>query len=561
MARELNWFFRPMVWFLCSMIFVGAAILIVFQGDRTEDLPQAEALKDEEEEIAWVYPATNAQTWERFVESIFQAVEHCRQKYPSMKVDAENRIHPASQKVPQVSISFIHPDLLTESKLIFRWYKLTSEWTPTRWIQHLVSLPRPPKAIIAGSNSSWAHKFASELQKQASAEAIRKPPLLFLTTATADQVFHAGNEPAGNTPQGPQFNPSWEDDSSRIDLNDLYSGRTFRFCFTNRQIANRISRFVWSRVELRPESDPAILVNWMDDEYSRDLSKAFAGEFDHRALENHVDQWGFLSGVIGLGLPPAAVIGRYSSGFRHDVSIQLAVDSSVGSFAFPNSYEAKAVQDLVSQLPSIPQRSLLVLTGQQQPCRRFLRDLARSSPSDSRKFLVLMGDTLSLNAILRDRRITWPIQDLPFPAVAFAHRNPVDTQSGFNFSGKESTRLEETDPSSTDDLLLYRDIVEACVLSRLNQLSTPSTSEEWIHLLDRICFHDQHLNLDEMGRRLFSKNGKRASGSGEHLLYVRPEAETDRIYPRAIIEVWRVDELNRFKLVGSPMRVPFNEFE
>jgi len=172
-----------------------------------------------------------------------------------------------------------------------------------------------------------------------------------------------------------------------------------------------------------------------------------------------------------------------------------------------------------------------------------------------------MGDTLSLNSILRDRRITWPIQDLPFPAVAFAHRNPVDANSGFYFSSKESTQLEGTDPSSTDDLLLYRDIVEACILSRLNQQNTPSSPEEWMNLLHRICFQNEHLNLEGRGRKLFSPNGKRSSGSGEHLLYLRPEAETDRIYPRAIIEVWKVDEMNRIAMVGSPMRVPFNEFE
>ena len=78
-------------------------------------------------------------------------------------------------------------------------------------------------------------------------------------------------------------------------------GRTYRFCFTNRQIATAITRFLWSRPELPSYANPAYLVQWTDDLYSRDLSVGYNRVLDRRGLEDLVWPWGFTSGTVALG--------------------------------------------------------------------------------------------------------------------------------------------------------------------------------------------------------------------------------------------------------------------
>src|SRR5207302_8259779 len=112
-------------------------------------------------------------------------------------------------------------------------------------------------------------------------------------------------------------------------------------------------------------------------------------------------------------------------------------------------------------------RPLLVLSGQLQPSRRFLRALARLDPTVVRRFVATTGDAVSFNTIYRDRDVAWPIQDFPCDLVLFAHRNPISTEAGFQEIPKESGQGRGVGPASTgtDDVLLYADIMEATVLS------------------------------------------------------------------------------------------------
>ena len=65
-------------------------------------------------------------------------------------------------------------------------------------------------------------------------------PLLLLTTATADRVRLTDS---GTGSEG-------------IRLVDLYRGRTFRFCFSNSQMAAAVTHFIWNRPELPPTPFP-----------------------------------------------------------------------------------------------------------------------------------------------------------------------------------------------------------------------------------------------------------------------------------------------------------------
>ena len=80
-----------------------------------------------------------------------------------------------------------------------------------------------------------ARELAVAMNRQPSWEGDK--PLLFFTTATSDDVAVDEPDAAGNT---------------QIKLVDVYDNLTFRFCFTNEQIAKAVLNFVWSRPDLRP---------------------------------------------------------------------------------------------------------------------------------------------------------------------------------------------------------------------------------------------------------------------------------------------------------------------
>src|SRR5262249_33015478 len=108
---------------------------------------------------------------------------------------------------------------------------------------------------------------------------------------------------------------------------------------------------------------------------------------------------------------------------------------SVGSFDQPNRREAQDAEWLMeTKITEHPrqERTLLVLAAPtSQPARRFPRGLARIAPAEARVFVVVTGDVLSFNTVYRDRKVAWPIQDLPFQLVFFCHRNPIDPAAGF----------------------------------------------------------------------------------------------------------------------------------
>jgi hypothetical protein len=354
-----------------------------------------------------------------------------------------------------------------------------------------------------------------------------------------------------------------------------------------------------------------------------------------RATENVIEYWGFITGCVGSRVHPALLAGWYTSAFRHEGAQPLLIDFSVGSFASPNPQEAKAVRNLLDLLrqgsikdtgefpvplerdPHAPpprvisrqRRPLLIVTGQEQATRRFLRDLARSAPDRARRFVVATGDAVEFNTIYRDRLVTWPIQDLPFRTVFFSHRNPIDTDAGFiPIPVKEADRstdeklfpprLDEPKPealpgtgpadrdravtegprgtlprsfprpavqssSGTEDLLLFRDIVEALALAfgekaRSGRASDLAQGLLAVHLLDG------KLIIQPRGKPLFRPDGQRTSGTGEHVIYLRPLFQGARVLPRAVIEVWSrqpsEDLTNVWIRYREPLTVSYDEF-
>src|SRR5438094_171872 len=78
-------------------------------------------------------------------------------------------------------------------------------------------------------------------------------PVLLLTTATAEKMELPG------------------EDAPR-DLMSLYPDRTFRFCFTNAQMAEAVIDFLADREMFAAGTGPDYYVAWKDDAYTLDLA-------------------------------------------------------------------------------------------------------------------------------------------------------------------------------------------------------------------------------------------------------------------------------------------------
>jgi hypothetical protein len=227
-------------------------------------------------------------------------------------------------------------------------------------VQALAERDPPPLALIGGGSSDRAVDLARAADAQQTWRGDR--PLLLITTATADEV------PAEAGDAGP---------ASR-NLIDVYRGRSFRFCFTNRQMADAVLDFVWETPGLRPEAFAALApaavasglaacageksiavekphvfsVFWRDDPYSTDLHEQFSLAV-HRKL-----------------LPPGADPAHAPDGPQARIAT-WSVPYSVGGFARPNQSEAEVAASILEQFRRLPpQRSLLVLPTVTKPGRR-----------------------------------------------------------------------------------------------------------------------------------------------------------------------------------------------
>jgi hypothetical protein len=395
------------------------------------------------------------------------------------------------------------------ARLLFRWYKLTSDQKTDQWVAALLNGGRrPPLAIIGGSSSDQARQIALSLRTQLERRRLATAPLLLFTAATADRV------PFGEAP-------------ADAPLNELHAGRTFRFCFTNRQMASAVTQFVEGRDELRPDAGPSYVAMWDDDAYSTDLTGRFLS-----ALER----------------PPGGRDGPSPE------PISDHIDYSVGGFDQPNRWEARVVKSLMeAKIARFPEqrRPLLVLAapGSQQ-ARRFLRGLERLAPAEARRFVVVTGDTLSFNTVYRDRNDLWPIQDLPFDLVFFCHRNPVEDSAGFvegsvGFPHEDADAVGWTPPGTgTEDLLLYMDIVEALVRAVNQGEAMPADGDELGARLRQARWLDGRVSFGDEGSPLFDEDGNRRNGTGEHVVWLRPvvtdgpRAGRQEVLPQAVIKVY-----------------------
>ncbi|HTU91738.1 MAG TPA: hypothetical protein VMF69_16765 [Gemmataceae bacterium] len=574
------------------------AVLVVFQGPPAQGRPAPLPVRDDEAEIVWLFPATSAASWERFVAAVRRTAERLRPSRPDVQADDKSAFPQQTTAVPEVSLSASG----SEPRFVFRWYKLTGDWKTSDWIAALLSRQPPPLAIIGGSSSDSARELASYLRRFS--EELHLPaedrPLLLLTAATADRVLDYSESEADQP-------ASAEVDA--VPLTQFYPERTFRFCFTNKQMAAAVSDFIWWRDDLRPTRDPVYMAMWNDDSYSRDLIDGFGGALRQVMARDVANQWTWLVNQFVYNFPPGLAGGiipeqrlptdpneeRSASTFcLEKPPAPHRIDSSVGSFDTPNPYEAKAAGAMLDALLFQSQsRPLLIVGGQVQPSRRFLRGLVRGMPSLSKRvqIVVATGDAIAFNTVYRDRQVSWNIQDLPFPLVFFCHRNPIDAGAGFRagdawtsqkrkrrhedlsltLPARPSDERDSTAETGTEDMLLFGDIVEALVQTGAPLEGSPcANATELAERLGEARLEDERIVLGGAGVPLFDREGQRHSGTGEHVVCLQPmwnEDFKDRLLPCATIEVWewqrrdweRGERGQHWQRRGEPLTVRYSD--
>jgi hypothetical protein len=504
----MKWLLRPSMLVLVSVaLAVGAAVLVLGplwqQGPANRALPRP--VPEGDQEIVWLNPATSAVAWERFVTALRDV--QSRQPDGDLLIDDTNAFPPQTTTMPEVAVGRRG----VAGRLWFRWCKLTGDLKMDDWVEALARRRPPPLAVIGGGSSDRARDLAEKLRDVAARTEAAMTPLFLITTATADQV------------------PTQDDPSQWVRLDSVYAGRTFRFCFSNRQMAQAVSDFIWSQDELRPDDAPMFLVAWKDDPFSLDLKEGFHDVLaddrflgrlqQRRTVRAAVREWAWAAGrVLTGGVPPGLDFGDALGAEGRAPFWSIDIAHSVGTFNQPNRFEAEVAGRLLLERSQHPgqRRPLLVLPATAQPARRFLRGLMRLAPGEAGRFVVAAGDAPDFNTIYRDRELTWHIQDLPFTLVFFCHRNPVDPAI---FPGDAATGVE--------DLRLYADIIE----------STVEAAFAGGGLVD---------NPDALGANLrgspthrFDSEGNRPTGSGEYVVYLRPERVEHRIVPRAQLRVYR----------------------
>ncbi len=512
---------------IAGAVLAFAALVWVLLPRTPSLLPKPLPVAADEAEIVWLQNASNTAGWERLVTALQQAAEH----WPDLIVDPDDDAFPSEATAcPQVAVRRQGKP----GRLVFRWYKITSDWKTTNWVEALTARQPPPLAIVGGDSSEPAIDLARALQKAGQLLPEQRRPLFCITTATADNASNPNGD--GETP-----------------LTQIYPGRTYRFCFTNRQMAQAVIGFIWSQPELRPDTEPVYMVYWADDPYSNDLTGSEGGF--RKALTEPAAQSGaaavardvaWLAASRATGGFPLPLEGLTASQFRLGLlTPPQMIDSGVGSFDRPNTFEAASAGYLLNELSknSGQRRPLLLLSAQQAPMRRFLRALVRTAPDDSQRFVVGTGDSIPFNTIYRDRNVAWPIQDLPLSLVFFAHRNPVDERAGFQAtSGRDGDPNRDGEgpaATSTDGLLLNRDIVETLVQAAWTGDALAVHAEALRQALGQMRWQPEgRVKRTETASLLFDKDGNRKNGTGEHVVWLRPTGLGRRVEPEAEISVW-----------------------
>lgn len=507
-----------------SILLVCLPLALIVYGVRIpgltpRDFASTRSVPDGDRELAWFNTTTAGASWERFIAGVRRAATD----FPELTVDDSSAFLDQTTAVPEIAIGMVGKS----GKLRVRWYKLGGDHPPRFWLDQLARRNPAPLAIIGGGSSDRARDMAQALARQKSWIGAR--PLFFLTNATAEKVHTGLDEMDGGDGVI----------GETADLLRIYEGRSFRFCFNNRQMADAIMDFVWQSPQFRPrllfeeaklavgsgvlaavapQKPTVFYVDWDDDPYSGDL----------------IGQFRDLLYSEGGPKPTPGY-----SGWK--------VPFSIGGFLRANRQEEDVADAILKELDRLPpQRTILILPTAAAPARRMLRLLAGASPELGRKLVMINGDGMGVNTILRDGEFAWPVRVLTIPVILFTHNNPV----GWDEGEIAPNGFALAPPNSTEDVLHVADMVKTIARAAFGGPQDELvTDADW---LSRRLLAAQPQFFDETGNRV--------GGRGEYIGVVRPRSEAHEAgLPEARFEVWRRAPDRSWQLVRSRLLTPGRE--
>jgi hypothetical protein len=523
---------RVLILAVVTLLVPTAAIVVLYGFGVFDPVTLYRPVPPGHQEIVFLAPATSGESWERLVAAVDALYEESLQAdsvRPKLHVNKDRAFVELTADVPEVGIWV---DGGEDAKLWIRWYKLSGEVKTLDWVSLLTKRQTSPLAFIGGDVSYRGLKLAEALQDAREHKRWQGPAPLFLITATTVDRYikHA-------TPNNETTNPAFPL------LIDVYKGRSFRFCFTNSRMASVLLDYVHTHEELWPNAPAPTIgtaaattgagdvfttlsllaahddlvttqfynLKWDDDSFSADLADRLRLEFEKKFPKSHLSSY--------------------------------QIEYSAGDFYQPNPREAFVVGQIMPELKADRQRrQLMLLPCSAERARRFLRTLLRRSAQPDWKNLVVMtGDSLNFNTIFRDRDVAWNIQDLPVPLVIFSHRNPVSEAVGFKAAPEGAAASAAT---GTEDLLLYRDILEAVLLTAFQGGQLTASADDLDARLKKLRWHNDRVlppESNDSSTLLFNANGNRNDGTGEHIIVLRPDPDDRGVFAQATITVWRLD--------------------
>ncbi len=473
--KELRW---PLLVFLFCLPIV-VLVLDWRLPWMTEAKPKATplAVAANEIEFAWIHTTTNATTWERFISGLMRL----RRTMPDLKIDDSKAFLDSTTAIPEILITRDgHPTTIR-----IRWYKLQNEVTTQDWITALSQRTPAPVAIIGGGSTDRAIDLTRAMAKTTTWEG--DAPALLLTTATADGSPADGQESVGLTEQ--------------------YKSHTFRFCFTNSRMAEAVLDFLKTHPVLASQQKPISFfsVYWQDDRYSIDLCEQFR--------EAVIQCW------------PKERDRKFEGLWK--------IPFSVGGFESPNDFERQTANDIARQMKLLPidRPMVLILPAVVLPAKRLLQSILDAEPSLSERFVVVTGDGIPVNAVLRDGEFAWPVHTMPVPLLLFTHENPF----AWDALATQPSGYELTKPNTTEEQMHF------CEMGRR---------------LFSLVFHAERKSnmtakelLTELRnqKEFFQTNGERESGTGEHVVLLSQPRKnsTLTVYRRGQGRSWlKLDQVN-----------------
>ncbi|MSR30376.1 MAG: hypothetical protein EXR99_02610 [Gemmataceae bacterium] len=489
--------------------------------------------QESEVTVVWMFPAGDSTSWERMV-SAAKLLEKTNPGWAAgLQVDAGQKAFPGqTASIPCFSMKRLNDP----RKITIRWLKISSEAGYQDWIRSLMKKTRPPVAILGGANSDDARDLALALEAETRQVAESQKPLLFLSTATALRVQVSGP----NRQVGQEF----------VSLLDIYPGKTFRFGFDNQGMGQAMVKLIWANPDLHAGFDAVHLALWDDDSYSRDFVDSFWNELRFPLAVEAATDWLWISSTrlnghfpFFNGIFPAGRLGRNAASYRMTVApVPQVIDSSVGVPYAPNRFERDALRYLLQDLDRNPGQSsgLFVLGGGMTPAKRFLKELAQSGRDLPSRFVVVVGDTISLNAVYRDAEVSWPIPELPFRLVFFSHANPVAQEAGFSTLGSLRESADGTSATATDELILSSQMLECLARAVFESTQYPYTLS--LKSFMQSLRWDGGAISSKSGKTLFDPRGGRNPGTGEFMGVVRPLPRKEGGLVESLIEIWSLRE-------------------